>query len=411
VRIAYVVSRFPDPSETFVLRELNAVARRPGVEIELFSLFPPKNPFVHADAEAWVPRLHRATPGAAAGGLLWWGIRRPVRLARSLATVLVAHARQPRRLVRALVACGPAAAHARTMRALRVEHVHAHFATYPALAAWLAHRLLDVPYSFTAHAHDIYIDQLQLGTLVREASAVATISDFNREFLKPYGADSATPVTLVRCGVSPAAYEFRPRTVPKDGPVKAICVATLNELKGHTVLLDALAQGGPELGRVQLDLVGSGPLEAPLRAQAERLGIAGRVRFHGTRSERDVAELLSAADVFVLASVRTPIGWMDGIPVALMEALAAGLPTIASRLSGIPELVRDGETGVLAAPGDAADLARAFERVLADPEATLARAQAGRALIEREFDIERSAERMLGVLGVSDRAAAAAVSA
>jgi glycosyltransferase involved in cell wall biosynthesis len=401
VRIAYVVSRFPDPSETFVLRELNAVARRPGIELELFSLFPPKNPFVHPDAEAWVPRLHRATPGASAAGLLWWGVRRPVRLARSLATVFAAHLRQPRRLLRALAACGPAAAHARTMRALGIEHVHAHFATYPALAAWLAHRLLDVPYSFTAHAHDIYIDQLQLGTLVREASAVATISDFNRELLRPYGAGSATRCELVRCGVDPSAYAFRPRTVPAAGPVKAICVATLNELKGHSVLLDALAQGGPELERVQLDLVGSGPLEARLRAQAERLGIAGRVRFHGTRSEREVAELLGAADLFVLASVRTPIGWMDGIPVALMEALAAGLPVIASRLSGIPELVRDGETGVLAAPGDPADLARAFARVLADPEATLARAHAGRALIEREFDIERSAERMLGVLGVS----------
>jgi len=401
VRIAYVVSRFPDPSETFVLRELNAVARRPGVELELFSLFGPKNPFVHPDAEAWVPRLHRATPRAAVVGLLWWTARRPLRLARSLATVFAAHLRQPRRLLRALVACGPAAAHARTMRALAIEHVHAHFATYPALAAWLAHRLLDVPYSFTAHAHDIYIDQLQLGTLVREASAVATISDFNRTLLQPYGAGGATPVTLVRCGVNPAAYAFRPRTVPAEGPVKAICVATLNELKGHGVLLDALAQGGPELERVQLDLVGSGPLEAQLRAQAQRLGIAGRVRFHGTRSEREVAELLGAADLFVLASVRTPIGWMDGIPVALMEALAAGLPVIASCLSGIPELVRDGETGVLAAPGDAADLARAFERVLADPEATLARAHAGRALIEREFDIERSAERMLEVLGVT----------
>lgn len=406
MRIAYVVSRFPDPSETFVLRELNAVARRPGLEIELFSLFGPKNPFVHPDAQAWVPRLHRATPRASAAGLLWWGLRRPVRLARSLATVFAAHLRQPRRLLRALVACGPAAAHARTMRALGIEHVHAHFATYPALAAWLAHRLLGIPYSFTAHAHDIYIDQLQLGTLVREASAVATISDFNRAFLAPYGAGSETRCELVRCGVNPAAYEFRPRTVPAVGPVKAICVATLNELKGHSVLLDALAQGGPELERVQLDLVGSGPLEARLRAQAQRLGIVGRVRFHGTRSEREVAELLDAADVFVLASVRTPIGWMDGIPVALMEALAAGLPAIASRLSGIPELVRDGETGVLAAPGDATDLARAFERVLADPQATLERARAGRALIEREFDIERSAERMLGVLGIAAASAA-----
>jgi glycosyltransferase involved in cell wall biosynthesis len=264
--------------------------------------------------------------------------------------------------------------------------------------------LLDVPYSFTAHAHDIYIDQLHLGTLVRGAKAIAVISEFNRSFLAPYGAGTETPVQLVRCGVIPSAYAFRPRALPSQGPVRAICVATLNELKGHAVLLDAMARGGPELERVQVDIVGSGPLEAELRAQVARLGLEDRVRFNGTRSEDEVARMLDAADVFVLASVVTSTGWMDGIPVALMEALAAGLPVIASRLSGIPELIRDGETGLLACPGDSVDLARAFRRLIADPDATLARARAGRRLIEQEFDIERSADRMLELFGVAVRA-------
>ncbi|HWD11534.1 MAG TPA: glycosyltransferase, partial [Solirubrobacteraceae bacterium] len=403
--------RFPDPSETFVLRELNAVQRRDGVEAELFVLFPPKNPFVHPEAERWVARAHRVSSGAAALGTLWWLAHRPLRMTGSLASVLAGHWRKPSRLARALLASASAAAHARTMRRLEIEHVHAHFATYPALAAWLAGRLLDVPYTFTAHAHDIYIDQLHLRTLVREAKVVAGISEFNRAFLAPYAAGSATPVELVRCGVEPAAYAFRPRALPASGPVRAITVATLNELKGHTVLLDALASGGEDLERVQLDLVGSGPLEPALRAQVARLGLEQRVRFHGTRSEDEVARMLNEADVFVLASVVTASGWMDGIPVALMEALAAGLPVIASRLSGIPELVRDGETGLLALPGDPADLARAFTRLLADPDATIARARAGRRLIQQEFDIERSADRMLQMFGVSASDAAEAASA
>ena len=411
MRIAYVVSRFPDPSETFVLRELNAIDRRDGAELELFSLFPPKHRFVQPDAERWMSRVRYTAAPAVAGALLWWLLRRPVTLLRALGSVLRGYAPKPRRLVRSLVAVAVGAAHARTMRELRVEHVHAHFATYPGLAAWLAGRLLGVPYSFTAHAHDIYIDQLHLGPLVREAKAVAIISEYNRGVLAPFGADRETPALLVRCGVDPAAYAFRPRTVPVDGPVHAICVATLNELKGHSVLLDALAQGGPELERVTLDLVGSGPLEEPLRAQAARLGLGGRVRFLGTRSEPEVAQLLDEADVFVLASVRTPIGWMDGIPVALMEALACGLPTIASRLSGIPELVRDGETGVLAEPDDPASLAATFERLLADPDATLARAQAGRELIEREFAIERSGDRMAELFGLAPADAAASAAA
>jgi glycosyltransferase involved in cell wall biosynthesis len=401
VRIAYVVSRFPDPSETFVLRELIAVDRRDGVDVELFVLFPPKHVFLQPGAERWVQRAHRSSAARAIAGTLWWLARRPLALTRALVSVLAGHWRSPARLGRALVAFAAAAGHARTMRRLRIEHVHAHFATYPALAAWLAGRLLGVPYSFTAHAHDIYIDQLHLRALVREAKAIAAISEFNRSFLAPYGAGRDTPAQLVRCGVVPSAYEFHPRTPPAEGRVRAICVATLDELKGHAVLLRALASGAPGLERVTLDLVGDGPLEASLRAQVAALGLADRVRFHGTQSEDEVARMLAAADVFVLASVVASNGRMDGIPVALMEALASGLPVIASRLSGIPELVRDGETGLLAAPGDAADLARAFQRLLEDPDAAIARARAGRRLIEEEFDIERSAERMLALFGAA----------
>lgn len=401
MRVAYIVSRFPDPSETFVLRELNAVDKRDGVDVDLFVLFPPKDPFVHPEARRWLDRAHRASWGAAIGATLWWMARRPIATARALAATIAGYWRSPGRLARSLVAFTAAAAHARTMRRLGVQHAHAHFATYPALAGWLAHRLIDIPYTFTAHAHDIYVDQLNLPTLVREAKAIAAISQFNRAFLQRYEHGAPTPIEVVHCGVVPAAYAFRPRTLAASGPVHAICVATLNELKGHRILFEALATAGPELDRIIVDLVGSGPLEAQLRAQVSELGLDRRVRFHGTRSEDEVAEMLDRADVFVLPSVVAANGRMDGIPVALMEALATGLPAIASRLSGIPELVRDGETGLLAAPGDAADLARAMRDLLADPQAAAQRAQAGRRLIEQEFDIERSAELMLAFFGAA----------
>lgn len=393
MRVAYLVSRFPDPSETFVLREMIAVEHLGGGGVELFSLFPPKHPFVHPDAERWVPRLHRVTTSEAAAALIWWLARRPLRTTGSLCATVAGYWRRPARLARSLVTSAIAAAHARTMQRERIDHIHAHFATYPALAAWFAGRLLEVPYSFTAHAHDIFIDQLNLARLVRDAQAVCVISQFNRDLLARYGAGRDTPAHVVHCGVDPAVYSFSPRAPSPDGPIRAICVATLNELKGHTVLLDALAREGLE--RVQLDLVGSGPLEQSLRAHAERLGIAERVHFWGTRSEREVAELLDRAEVFVLASVVAANGQMDGIPVALMEALAAGLPVIASRLSGIPELVRDGETGLLVEPGDPEALAGAFRELLADPDAAIARARNGRRLVEAEFDIARSGAAML----------------
>lgn len=403
MRVAYIVSRFPDPSETFVLRELNAVQRRDGVDVELFVLFPPKDPFVHTDAEPWLQRAHRTSWRAAAGATLWWTARRPLRTTSALLGVLAGYWRDPGRLGRSLVTFGAAAAHARTMRRLQIQHVHAHFATYPALAAWLVNRFDDIPYTFTAHAHDIYVDQLNLVALVRDAKAIAAISEFNRSFLEPYGGGRVTPVEVVHCGLTPSAYAYRERTLPAVGPLRAICVATLNELKGHTVLFDALAGGGSELDRISVDLVGSGPLEAQLRSHLAARGLESRVRFHGTLSETEVARMLDICDFFVLPSVVASNGRMDGIPVALMEALATGLPVIASRLSGIPELVRDGETGLLATPGDPADLAEAMRAMLADPQAASKRAQAGRRLIEREFDIEHSADLMVDLFGNAQR--------
>ena len=396
MRIAYVVSRFPVAPETFILRELNELDRDPRLELELLVLFPAKEPFVHPDAAPWVRRARRAGALRAAYALAWWLRHSPRAILVCAGRLARAYARRPALLVRALATVPLAAAHARDITAAGVSHVHAHFATYPAICAWICSRLTGVRYSFTAHAHDIFIDQSHLSALVLEAAFVVAISEFNRAFLAPYGAGSVTPVHVVRCGVAPSAYSFRPREVPASGIVRGLCVASLQEYKGHRVLLEALATGG-ELARVHIELVGTGPLEPELRALAGRLGLAERVRFLGMRSEVEVARLLDACDVFVLPSLVASSGQMDGIPVALMEALAAGIPVVATRLSGIPELVRDGITGLLAEPGDPAALAGALRRLLADPRGARDRAHAGRELVEREFDVRRSAE-LLGRL-------------
>lgn len=389
MRLAYVVSRFPLASETFILRELNALDDGGGFQISLFALFRPQRAFAHPSAQRWLARLRRPTANAALLALGWWMLRRPLRLIGCAGELLWALRRRPSVLFRALVTLALAGELAREVRRERIEHVHAHFATYPAIAAWVCARLTGVSYSITAHAHDIYVDQSFLANLFAEARFVATISQFNRTFLAPYARD--TPVHLVRCGVDPEEYRFRLRELPSAGPVRALCVASLSEYKGHSVLIDALA-GSEALARVELSLVGQGELEQQLRAQIERLGLGARVHLLGARSESEVAELLAAADLFVLPSIVASNGQMEGIPVALMEALAAGVPVVTTRISGIPELVQDGLTGVLVEPGDPADLAHGIERVLANAAATRLRAEAGRALVIDEFDAARSAQ-------------------
>ena len=319
---------------------------------------------------------------------------RPARVLSSLSAIVRGYWRRPALAARALVTFVVACGHARSLAGANVTHIHAHYATYPALAAWLCWRLTALPYSFTAHAHDLFVDQSMLARKVRDAGFVVAISEFNRRFLAVHGAGpGGTEVHVVHCGIDPDAYSFRPRSAPPEGPVDALCVASLQEYKGHEVLLTALATG-VGLERLYLDLVGDGDLRPDLERLAARLGVASRVRFAGGLIEIEVRSRLDNADLFVLPSTVAGDGQMEGLPVALMEALACGIPTVATRLSGVPELIADGETGLLAEPGEPGSLADALNATLSDPVAARRRAERGRAKVVAEFDIRDSGVRM-----------------
>jgi glycosyltransferase involved in cell wall biosynthesis len=219
---------------------------------------------------------------------------------------------------------------------------------------------------------------------VADARFVVTISQYNRALLQRI-AGAATPIHVVHAGIDVAAYDFRPRRIPADGPVRALTVASLQEYKGHAVLLAALAQGGPGVDRISLDLIGDGVLRADLEKLSAALGLEHRVRFLGIRSQDEVRAALDAADIFVLPSIVAADGQMEGLPVALMEALACGVPTVSTALSGIPEIIVDNVTGLLAVPGDPVSLNTALTAMTdADTERF---GLAGRELVTREFDL------------------------
>ena len=389
MKVTYIVSRFPTVSETFVVREMNALAEL-GVEIDLRSLFPSDEEFVHPAAERWMARLRLPGAAAALGGLAYWLRRRPLVLLGAMRRIVASAWRRPGTLARSVVTAAVAAAHARELEAAHPRHIHAHFAANPALAAWLCSRLTQTPYSFTAHAHDLFIHQVMLEAKVREAAFVIAISDFNRRFLDGFGGGGETPVHVVRCGVEPTAHSFRPREIPAEGPIRAVCVAGLREKKGHRILFEAMRDRSLE--RLELDVVGDGEWRLALEREARSLGVAERVRFHGALPEPEVRTLLDRADLFVLPSTIARDGQMEGLPVALIEALAAGLPAVSTRQSGIPELIRDGQTGLLAEPGDAESLRAAVARLL-NGEHRLD-LKAARRLVETEFDVGPSAARL-----------------
>lgn len=395
LRVAYLVSRFPKTSETFIVDEVLALEEA-GVDVPLYALADGRGAPVGRAAAKLTERCIRL-PLLAPGLLVAearWLLRAPLRLLGLWGLVVVRHLRAPRDLARAIVAVSHAIAHASHMERTGVQHLHAHWATHTALAAWAVHRLTGLSYSFTAHADDIFVTRPMLDEKVRDAAFVVTISDFNRAFLiDRIGASSATPIEVVRCGVS--AEEFQPAPAPAEStPFTIVCVARLEAKKGHVDLIDACA----ELVRRGIDLrcrlIGEGSRRGAIEARTSQLGIADRVELLGARKREEVRETIASAHVFVLPSVVDPDGRADGIPVALMEAMAMCRPVVTTRVTGIPELVEDEVSGLLVAPGDAGALAEAIDRVRLDPALRARLAETGRGRVLQDHDLHENIRRL-----------------
>ncbi len=381
MRLAYIVSRFPSTTETFIAREMEAVEAL-GSSVELFALIHERDVIVHPEAQSFAPRVRTAPVWrpATIAAQWYWLRRRPAAYFSAFGRVLRDNLRSPKFLLRALAVFPMAARFARDAEQAGVEHVHAHWATHPALAAYIVRDLTGIPYSFTAHAHDIFVNRTMLRQKIAAASFVAVISWYNRDYLASlYGDDIAGRLVLVRCGVDPSRFVPRATREGARDTLRVVCIASLQPYKGHPVLLDAIAQLRDRGVSIECLLVGEGRERPAIEAQIARLGLADAVRLLGAKTSNQVLALVQHADVFVLPSVVAADGQMEGIPVALMEALACEVPVVASRVSGIPELVVDGGTGLLVPPDDAHAIADAVERLASDPALRARMGAAGRA--------------------------------
>jgi colanic acid/amylovoran biosynthesis glycosyltransferase len=389
--VLYLVTRFPAVTETFVVNEWLALSER--FEMRLVALRRSGESPVHPETKAVVPHVRFpgiARPSTIAANALWL-VRRP----RAYLSTLGAVVRGALRFSSAEAAAETvvflkAAAVARAAAREGVDHVHAHFASHPATAAWVVHRLTGIPFSFTAHANDLFVAPVLLERKGADARFAIAISEHNRRVLAERC--PAARVEVVHCGVDVERYAWR--GLGERSPDRVVCVASLHPKKGHADLIDALALLARRRPHVALELVGEGPERDRIVQRAREHGVEGRVSLGGARSSEDVRATLAKARAFALASVRLPSGRMEGIPVALMEAMASGVPVVATRLSGIPELVQDGVTGLLVEPHDPDGLAAALERLLTDDALAAGLAQGARALVERSFSLPLEAQRL-----------------
>jgi glycosyltransferase involved in cell wall biosynthesis len=390
-RVLYVVSRFPKTTETFVVHEWMALA--PRFEMAFAALTRTDEPVRHpatrvALERAWFPRRRAWSTWAAHG---WWLRRAPRQFVDTLAIVLRSAwgARLPA-FAKTLAAFHQGVALARRAHDERIDHVHAHFANHAATAAWVVHRLTARPYSFTAHANDLFRTPPLLARKTADAAFVVAISDYNARLLRAQVPDAR--VHVVHCGVDVDRFGFTTRPT-RAGARRVLCVAGFEAKKGHRDLLEAVATVARARRDVRLVLVGDGPERDAIDRSAARLGITDRLERLGALGGDDVVQQLAVADVFALPSVRDATGRMDGIPVALMEAMAAGVPVVTTSVSGIPELV-DEHSGIVVPPGDTTALARAITTLLDDTELARRLATNARARVEADFDLTSEATKV-----------------
>lgn len=408
--VAYVIGTYPLLTTTFIDREIRALQRR-GLALRVVSIRQPEAHERPADQSAadGVQYLLPAGPARVAAALLRWLWRRPGRLlSTALGLLLSPHPSLAARL-KTLAHCLVGVLAADQLAGTGLGLVHAHFADRAAIVALVAARLLGVPYSLFAHANDIYVAPVLLPEKIAAAAFVATCTGYNQAHLTEVAAGRARqPVALIYHGLELGRFQPVGRAGRPAGPRRILSVGQLREKKGHAHLVRAcrlLRDRGYDLA---CDIVGAGPQRPALEALIAELGLGDVVRLRGALPHDEVLAGYARADVFALASVEAGNADRDGIPNVLLEAMAMRVPVVGTRLSGIPELVRDGVNGVLVPPGDVPALADALARLWDDPALAERLAAEGRATVEREFDIERNIQRLQVMLEAALRPAGGA---
>lgn len=397
--VAYLSPAMPALSETFVYEELLALERR-GFTVVPFSVRKPSPsvPAQHSLARRVIHLYAGGPVSVVTGGLLQlprWGLRVP----KTVGT-----------LMGDIWECGPLILSswklvyqflagcklATQLRRQHCTHLHVHFAHVPTQIAMYASALSGVPFTVMAHANDIFEDGILLKKKAARAIRMLTISEFNRRYLQSLGIPPKQ-LAVVRCGVS-----FSPRDIDAARTPSAVFkIASLGrmvEKKGFDVLIKAVALLRQRGLRVELSLAGDGPLLSNMQQLAYELcGLEG-ISFSGSLPHHEVAAWMQKHDAFVLACKQDSHGDMDGIPVVLMEAMSQGVPVVSTKLSGIPELILHGDTGLLAEPNNATDLALQIETLLQSAELRQRLTHQAQAHVTQEFGQTANIDRLIEII-------------
>ena len=388
--VAYFINLFPNLIETMIYREVEALRQR-GYEVSTFSIRRPDDTLIPPEAEHLVAGTYYilpVSPWRLVASHLRALLRHPLRYWRILFEVLNGTHSRLRDRFRTLCHFAEAVTVLQEVERLDVHHLHAHWSLGSTTIAMVVSRFLGIPFSFTAHAYDIWRERLLLPEKLRAAALTVTCTDCNRrQLITACGGDPAK-VSVVYHGLDLDQFHPRPRAANTEPII--LSVGRLVEQKGLDRLLRACAALTAEGLRFQCDIVGDGPLRSQLEGLAAELQFDGHVRFLGKMFHDELIEHYAEADVFALLCVPAGDDDRDGIPNTMIEAMAMELPVVSTRFSGIPELVIDGETGLLVDTDDQDGAVTALRALLRDPARRQRMGAAGRRRVRDEFTIEAS---------------------
>lgn len=410
-RLAYLMGTFPALTETFILGEIRALCAQ-GIELHLFSLRRPKGVSQLVEEADFMTMTHYGP------SLLSWQVwgpnlrmlcAFPGRYLRILGSLLAHTAVNPIHCLKTLGIFPIAVAFAEVILHKGIKHIHAHWANYPASAAYIISRLLDIPYSFTAHAYDATLIRAMMREKVRRAAFIVTCTRFNREALTALIPESEAKIVVNYHGI------FLDRFVPNGKQIlqcqdtfHILSCGSLYPRKGFPDLVEACRLLRDRGWKFRCEIIGEGPLRHRLERSIKAYELEEVVCLLGAMSQKQVIDHYRKADLFVLPCATDKLGWdevftdptlllevglaipfrpiTDGIPNVLVEAMAMRIPVVSTTVAAIPELIQDGRTGTLVPERNPLALAAAMEHLLKDPHRRQAFAEGGRETVRQYFD-------------------------
>lgn len=407
-QIGYLLRSYPRLSQTFILNEILALEKI-GVSIQIFALTNPHEKVVqmqvdqvqasvHYLDEDIQPRSWRNMLNENAQ-VAWLHLKGYL---RSLVYIAANNGIDKGYTASSRWECFLQAVHLIYLLVLKerrtgkkIDHLHAHFAHDPALIAYLVHCIAGIPFSFTAHARDLYqVPEKVLTDRIRQARAVITCCGSNLEYLHQIAPSQQSKFSLIYHGVN--LKDFQPVSNPSSVPMVPLIlsVGRLVEKKGFQDLLQALLMVKERGERFQCEIYGDGPLCEPLREWIETHGLADEVRLKGDCTQQELIAVYQNATMFILTPVQTDDGDRDGIPNVLLEAMAVGLPVITTAVAGIPELVENDQNGLSYQPHDVDGISSGIIELLRNAEKCRQFGDAASKKVKEQFDITQAARRL-----------------